>query len=1137
MENQDKLLIRDFKLTTLALKNKNTIYLLAVMLLIFGVISYVTMPKELFPEINFPTVFVQTVYPGNSPEDIENLITRPLENELQTVKGIKSLKSNSLQDFSMIFVEFQTNIDIKSALLEVKDAIDKAKSKLPTDMMTDPTAMNFDFNSFPILNVNISGDYSLTQLKNYAEYLKDEIERINEVSKVDITGVDDRKILVEVDLPKMEALGISFTSIENIMRMENMSMSGGEIKIGKTRRSVRTVGEFKTIDDIRNIIIRQDPSNTVYLKDVASVTDGFGDKKSYARLNGHPVVTLNVIKKAGQNLISATQSTFTVVDAAKKDGSVAQDLRVDYTMDQSEGIKRQLGELENSIVMGIILVITVLFLFLGLRNAIIVGLAIPMSLLITFVVLTLQGAQINMIVLFSLILALGMLVDDAIVVMEVITRFREEGYSKFEAARLAVGEIAWPVITSTLTTIVAFLPLIFWGGMMGEFMKFMPITLMVVLGASLLVALIFVPVFTESFEAHDHTKPHSSRRIYFAAAIIAAVAALFYITGIYWIANLLALLVLLMIMHQLFMKQVTYWFSEVLIVKFENFYLRFIRYSLTKRRPFWFLTGITALLIFTMVFFGARHGETRLFPNGEPATINIFAELPLGTDISLTDSVAHVMEAKTREVLGENMNLVKSMLTMVGSGVRRDNEIATGETPHRAEVQLNFIDYEFRNGVSTNKIMQDLSKTFIGQYPGIEFFLEKNEQGPPTGNPINIEISGKQFDQLLAYADTVINKIETSGVQGIEGLKTDIELGKPELLVKINRDKAQRYGLSTMVIAATIRTALFGKEISNFKIGEDEYPIDIRLAEAYRYDLSSLMNQKVTSMNMATGQMTQVPISAVADFSYGTTFGSVNRKNVERVVTVYSNASAGYNATSINRELKALLKDMPLPEGYAIHFTGEQEQTESSSVFMLEAMILVLALIFVILVTQFNSFGKTLIILTGIFFSIIGVFFGLAVFKLDFIIIMTGIGIIALAGIVVKNGIVLVDYITLLKARKRLELGLSPGAALPKEVSQECIIEGGQTRMRPVLMTALTTILGMLPLAIGLNIDLIGLFSDFKPNIYFGGDNVLFWGPMSQAIIFGLVFSTFLTLVIVPVMYQVAQQTRIRLTPKHRRDA
>ncbi|MDD4644455.1 MAG: efflux RND transporter permease subunit, partial [Bacteroidales bacterium] len=1043
MEKDKKLLIRDFKLTTLALKNKSTVYLLAAMLLIFGVISYVTMPKELFPEINYPTIFVQTPYPGNSPEDIENLITRPLENELQSVDGIKSLKSNSLQDFSMIFVEFQTNIDVKSALLEVKDAIDKAKSELPTDLMTDPAAIDFDFNSLPILNVNLSGEYSISQLKGFAETLKDEIERIGEVSKVDISGADDRKILIEVDLPRMEALGLSFTSVESVMRMENMSVSGGEIKIGQTRRSIRTDGEFKTLDDIKNLIIRQDPNNTVYLKDIATVTDGFADKKSFARLNGQSVVTLKVIKKTGENLISATQSTFKAVDESRISGIIPSDLRIDYTADQSDTIKKQLSELENSIVMGIILVIGVLFLFLGLRNSLIVGIAIPMSLLITFVVLTLQGAQINMIVLFTLILALGMLVDDAIVVMEVITRFREQGHEKMEAARLAVGEIAIPVITSTLTTVVAFLPLIFWGGMMGEFMKYMPITMMVVLGASLLVALIFVPVFTVSFDNHDQQKPNNSRRIYFSAAMMTSVAVIFYFTGINWIASLLVMVALLMVMYELFLKQLARWFSDVLMVKLENFYLRFIRFSLTERRPLWFLAGIVLLFMATMMLFSARHGQTRLFPNNEPATINLFAELPLGSDITLTDSLARMMETKTQQVLGENTKLVKSMLTLVGSGVRRSNEQGSGETPHRVQIQLNFVDYQYRNGVKTSGIMEDLSKAFIGQYPGIDFFLEKNRMGPPTGNPINIEVAGKQLDQIMAFADTVIHKINTSGIQGIEGLKTDVELGKPELLVHIDRDKAQRYGLSTAVIASTIRTALYGKKVTDFKLGEDEFPVEIRLAEPYRNDLSSLMNQKITSMSMMGGQPVQIPISAVADFTYSTTFGSVNRVNQERVITLYSNATAGYNSTAINKELKELLNNMPLPEGYSVRFTGEQEQTESSSLFMLEAMLLVMALIFVILVTQFNSFGKTLIILTTILFSVIGVFLGLAIFKLDFIIIMTGIGIIALAGVVVKNGIVMVDYITLLKERKRAELGLPGGAALPKEVSQECIVEGG----------------------------------------------------------------------------------------------
>jgi multidrug efflux pump subunit AcrB len=1092
------------------------------------------MPKELFPEINYPTVFVQTVYPGNSPEDIENLITRPLENELQTVTGIKSLKSNSLQDFSMIFVEFQTSVDIKEALVEVKDAIDKAKAELPNDLIADPIAQNFDFASLPILNVNLSGEYSKVELKQYAEYLKDELERVNEISKVDISGVEDREILVEVDLAKMEALGIGFTTVENIMRMENMSMGGGEIKIGNTRRTVRTVGEFESIDDIRNIVIKQDPTHTVYLKDIATITDGFADVKSFSRLNGNPVVTLNVVKKAGENLISATEQTFEIVDNAKKEGYIPSELHIDYTMDQSEGIKSQLGELENSILMGMILVITILFLFLGLRSAIIVGLAIPMSLLITFVVLNLQGAQINMIVLFSLILALGMLVDDAIVVVEVIQRYRERGYKPFEAAKLAVGEIAWPIITSTLTTVVAFLPLMFWGGMMGEFMKYMPITLLVVLGASLFVALFISPVLINSIDQreHSHERPHGRRKVYISAAILAFVAVLFYFIPVMWLANLLILVAFLMVAHQLFMKQMSYWFSEVLLMKLENFYDKFIRFSLTKKRPAWIIGVIVLLLFVSIGMFGVRHGDTRLFPLNEPTMINVHAELPLGTDVVVTDSVATVMEKKVKEVLGENMKLVKSMLTMVGSGVRRDNEFATGETPHRAMVQLNFVDFVDRHGVKTSDILRQLSDAFVGQYPGINFYMEKDEGGPPTGNPVNIEISGKQFDQLLAYADTVINKIENSGIQGIEGLKTDIELGKPELQVKINRDKAQKYGLSTMVIASTIRTALFGKEISDFKVGEEEYPIQIRLAEPYRFDLSSLMNQKVTSVNMATGQMIQVPISAVADFTYSTTYGSVNRKNVERVVTLYSGVIAGYNSTEINQQLISLLKDMPLDEGYKISFTGEQEQTESSAIFLLQALLLVLALVFVILVTQFNSFGKTLIILSTIVFSVIGVFLGLSIFKMDFVIIMTGIGIISLAGIVVKNGIVLIDYITLLKARKREELGMPEGSTLPKEVSMECIVEGGKTRLRPVLLTALTTILGMLPLAVGLNIDLVGLFTDLKPEIYFGGDNMIFWGPMANAIIFGLLFSTFLTLIVVPVMYQIAQQAKARFSKK-----
>lgn len=1120
---------REFKLTTLALNNKNTVYLGVFILLLFGVISYFTMPKELFPEVNNPTVFVQTVYPGNSPVDIENLISRPLENELQSVQGINKLSSSSMQDFSMILVEFQTNVDIKEALVDVKDAIDKAKAELPDDLLSEPSAMNFDFSSFPILNVNLSGDYSMVQLKDYAEYLQQEFERISEISQANISGVDERVIKVEVDLLRMEALGLSFQSIENALMMENVTMASGELKLGGTRRTVRTVGEFKTIDDIRNIIIKQDPTLTVYLKDIAEVIDGFEDKKSFARLNGKPVVTLQIIKKDGENLISATEAIHNTIVKSYEDKSIPADLDVNYTFDQSEQVKDQLTNLENSIILGVILVVLVLLFFLGLRNAVIVGLAIPLSLFITFVILNIQGAQINMIVLFSLILALGMLVDNGIVVVENISRFRERGYGTFEAARLGVGEIAMPIISSTLTTLAAFFPLMFWSGMMGEFMKYMPITLIVVLTSSLMVALVIIPVFTDTFDRDgENKKTASKKRILIIAGIMAVVAIVFYLLKVMWFANILALMAIVIFAYQLIMKRMANWFQNTLLGWLENVYLRFIRFSLSGRKPGLFIIGMFLLFFLTIVFFNSRSGNVLLFPNSEPGVVVVHSELPLGTDINVTDSVARVIESKIKNLLGDEMSIVESVLTTVGNGARRMDEMAVGETPHRAMTQLNFADFIDRHGISTSLLQKRLSDGLLGHYPGVNIFIEVEAHGPPTGSPVNIEITGKDFDVLLAWSDTIIRKIENSSIRGIEGLKTDIEMGKPELLVEINRDKAQRYGLSTMAIATTLRTALFGKDVSDFKIGEEEYPIQIRLAEKYRSDISSLMNQKITFMNPATGISAQVPISAVADFKFGSTYGSVNRINMERVVTVYSGLLAGYNSTRINTQLNQLLKDVQMPDGYSFKFTGEAEETESTSNFMMQAMLLIMSLMMIILVTQFNSFAKPLIILASVFFSIIGVLGGLATFKMDFIIMMTGIGIIALAGVVVNNAIVLVDYIGLLKHRKREELGIEIGGLLPKDEAVECVIEAGKTRLRPVLLTAVTTILGLLPLAIGMNIDFGSLFTHLKPNIYFGGDNAMYWGPLASTVIFGLAFATIVTLVIVPVMYEIGQRAKGR---------
>ena len=399
--------------------------------------------------------------------------------------------------------------------------------------------------------------------------------------------------------------------------------------------------------------------------------------------------------------------------------------------------------------------------------------------------------------------------------------------------------------------------------------------------------------------------------------------------------------------------------------------------------------------------------------------------------------------------------------------------------------------------------------------------VEREMNGPPTGKPINLEISGKEFDQLLMLSDTVMQYIDNSHIEGIEGLKIDLDVGKPEIIVKIDREKARTFGLSTWQIASTLRTAIFGKELSKFKIGEDEYPIQLRLQEEYRNDVASLLNQRITFRSATSGKIIQVPISAVADIEYSSTYGSVMRKDLNRVITVWSNVIEGYNATEVNNQLRELMANFDMPEGYEYEFTGEQQEQEESAAFLAWAMMIAVAIMTLILVSQFNSVVKPAIILFSVVLSTIGVFGGLGTFQMDFVVIMTGIGIVSLAGVVVNNAIVLIDYINLLKARRKNELGLKPTANLSLEDSKECIVQAGKTRLRPVLLTAITTILGLIPLASGLNIDFEGMLSRFEPNIYFGGSNAAFWGPMSWTIIFGLSFATFLTLVIVPSMYHV----------------
>jgi len=1135
MSNNSKNIIqpndKGFFLSIWALRNKTSVIIITLLIVVFGLSSYLSTPKELFPEIKIPTIYVRTIYPGNSPLDIENLITRPLEKQIKSVDGIKNLKSTSVQDNSAIFVEFNTDVDVEEALSDVKDAVHKAKSDLPSDLDTDPIVMDIDFSEFPIMNINLSGDFSIDDLKEYAEELQDELENLDEIKRVDLKGSLKREINIIVDLPRMEAMEISFNDIENAVKFENMTISGGDILLGENRRNIRVDGEFKSVSEIENIIVKHEMEKIVYLRDIAKVEDGYQEPKSFARLDGYPVVSLDVIKKSGENLLEVTDKINAIISEFKKT-RFPENLSVTITNDQSVNTRNQITNLENSIIMGVILVVLVLLFFIGLRNATIVGVAIPLSMFLSFAILSIMGITLNLIVLFSLILALGMLVDNAIVVVENVYRlYDQKGMSPMRAAWNGVGEIAVPIISSTATTLAAFFPLLFWKDLIGEFMKYLPITLIIVLSASLFVALVVNPVLIANYIKKEESeyKPDLKKTLKYAGSLALA-GIIFIFLGKIAFGNLLITFSILTFINVYGLKPATIWFQNKFLPRLENFYERTLKYWLNGKRPVLLVAVyLPLLMIFSFVLLAIRSPKILFFPNNEPKYINVFIEAPIGTDIRTTDAIVKKIEQQIFYLTQNYRDIITSIVSNVGEGSNDPNDgPSQGNTPNKARITISFVEFNKRNGKSTSEVMKLISEN-VKDYPGIRISVDKNREGPPVGKPINLEISGEDFDKLLFLTDDIQRKIEEENIPGIEGLKIDLEVSKPEMIVSIDREKARMFGLSTSQIGFAIRNALFGKEISKFKDGEDEYPIKLRLDDNYRYNVASLMNQKITFRDPTNGRISQVPISAVATFYNSSTYGSIKRKDLNRVVTISSNVLEGYNATEINNNIKKILASYPMPDGYTYKFTGEQEEQAKSSAFLTNALFIAVSLISLILVTQFNSVIKPFIIIISVLFSTIGVFLGLSIFNMELVIIMTGIGIVSLAGIVVNNAIVLIDYTDLLRKRKREEKNMSDDDILPFEEAKESIIEAGKTRLRPVLLTAITTILGLIPLATGMNIDFFGLFERFEPDFYFGGDNVKFWGPMSWTVIFGLTFATFLTLIAVPAMYLISDKINRRI--------
>lgn len=1108
---------KQFGLTTLSLKNKTTVMVITFLIVTMGISTYITLPKESFPEIQQPIVYIGTPHPGNSPVDMENLITRPIEKELNTISDVDLIKSTSVQDYSTIIVEFTPDTEIEDALTKVKDAVDRAKPELPTDLENDPNVFEMNFSEFPVLNINLSGDYSLKQLNDYAEYLEDEIEKLTEISKVEIRGIDEKEVRVNVDPYQMESRLLNFGDIENAIRAENITLSGGNLKEGDIRRSIRVVGEFEKPEDLLDVVVKNEKGNIVYLGDIAEVEFDYKEKQNYARLGRQPVVMVDVIKRSGENLLIATDKINAILENAKKTIFPA-NLEITITNDQSQQTRDMVDSLENNIISGVILVVLVLLFFLGSRNALFVGVAIPLSMFMSFLVLGAFGISINMMVLFSLIMALGMLVDNGIVVVENVYRLREEGFSAFEATKRGVGEVALPIIASTATTLAAFLPLAFWPGIMGEFMKYLPITLMVTLGSSLFVALVINPVLITIFMKLDSGEKRNERKILTVIGASVVLGLLFLAMGSAVFSNLAFAVALITTMNVYVLVPLSRRFQSVFLPWIESIYSKTLNFALSGLKPHGFFWGTVFMLFFSIVLMMIVPPEVEYFPKTEPKYVNVFVEYPIGTDVETTNDFAQKMEDIVIKTITPYESIVESVIANVGQGTADPNDpsaFGQKDTPNKARITVDFKEFKDRNGISTNVILDELRNAVRG-YPGVLVTVDQNADGPPAGKPISIEISGDNFETLIDASERMKSYINNSGIEGIEKLKTDLETGKPELIVNIDREKARRFGLSTQSIAMEVRTALFGKEISKFKEGEDDYEIQLRLKEEYRYDVDALMNKSVVYRNQTSGEMRSIPISSVAMAELSSTYGSVRRKDLKRVVTISSNVIGGYNPTQINDQIKELLTSFDLPVGYEYKFGGEQEKQAKEMAFLSKALMIAVFMIFLIIVSQFNKVTAPFIIMMSVVLSTIGVFMGLVAFGMKFSVVMTMIGIISLAGIVVNNAIVLIDFIELSRNRKRAELGVDK---LPFEEIVNAIVSAGATRLRPVLLTAITTILGLIPLAVGINIDFLKLFSIYDADFFLGGDNVAFWGPMSWTIIFGLTFATFLTLIIVPVMY------------------
>lgn len=1129
---------KEFKPTSWAVDNRTAIYIIAIIITIYGLIQFNSMPKEQFPDIVVPTISVATVYVGNSPKDIENLVTRPIEKELKGISGAKvnKIQSTSQADYSLIIVEFDTDVKTELAKQKVKDAIDKSRSELPTDLTQEPDVQEFSFSEMPIMYVNVSGDYDGMKLKEYADKMQDRFEELSEITRAEIVGAPEREIQVNVDQGKMAVSRISFTDIENAIARENMDITGGLIETGTMKRTLKIKGQFTSAEDLKNIVVRSSAQGaTVYLRDFAELKDTIKERDSYARLDGKNVVTVNIIKRSGENLINTADKIKAAVADMQEKEELPKDLKVVITGDTSKQTKASFNELINTIIIGFILVLIILMFFMGVTNAFFVALSVPLSVFVAFLFLPVADAIIgtsvtlNFIVLFALLFGLGIIVDDAIVVIENTHRIYNNGKVPIvRSAKEAAGEVFIPVLAGTATTLAPFFPLLFWKGLIGKFMIYLPTILILTLAASLIVAFIFNPVFAVSFmrpEGKEFEKPKNAvfRNKWFLTFLIGGV--LLHLFGWHGTANFLILLSILMVFNSYVLNDVIHSFQQKVLPGLMRRYEKLLRWILQGKRPVWAFVSLFGIFIISAALLVASIGIGRtkqtFFPSGDPNYVYVYLKLPVGTDVKHTDSVTRILEKKVLKVLekdppGVEGSIVESVITNVAVSANKPTDNNRSVQSNLGRIQVSFVEFDKRHGKSSMDYKDSIRNALVGIIPGASVEVSMEDTGPPTDPPVNIEVAGDNFENISSVASQLYKYLDNNRVEGVENLQADVDLNNPEITINIDREKAMIEGVTTGQLGQEIRAAVFGKEVSKLKEGEDEYKIQVRYNELMRNNVTDLMNMRIIFMDMNTMQVKSLPLSAVAKIDYTNTTGGVKRKNVKRTIQLQSNVLDPTMVAPINAELQTKVDDFKsktkIPADVTIRLSGQSEQEAETNAFLGTAFMIAVGLIFLILVLQFNSMSKPFIVVTEIFFSVIGVLLGYALTGMTIATIMVLVGVVGLAGIVIKNGILLIEFTDELRGR-----GMR---------TREAAIQAGKIRIIPVLLTAVATILGLLPLAVGFNIDFAGLFQHFDPHIFFGGDSVVFWGPLSWTIIFGLIFSFFLTLVMVPSMYLIAERLR-----------